>query len=116
MASLYPTIYPLTLELKQSKIFPYFLPGTIASLAAFATRIFTTVLAGILQNVPKKMPEAHSRTPGSSSISSLDAPDKADASFLIHTELDFQWMFQLPSFVLSPTLKLLGFAVEIFFE
>ena len=26
----------------------YFLPGTIASLAAFATRIFTTVLAGIL--------------------------------------------------------------------
>ena len=49
MASLYPAIYLITLELKQSKIFPYFFfPGTIASLAAFATRIFTTVLAGIL--------------------------------------------------------------------
>jgi hypothetical protein len=41
MASLYPAIYLTTLELKQSKILPYFLPGTIASLAAFATRILT---------------------------------------------------------------------------
>ena len=53
MASLYPAIYLLTLELKQSKaISSYFLPGTIASLAAFATRIFTTVLAGILSGSP----------------------------------------------------------------
>jgi hypothetical protein len=44
-----PAIYLLTLELKQSKaISSYFLPRTIASLAALATRIFTTVLAGIL--------------------------------------------------------------------
>jgi len=43
-----PAIYLLTLELKQSKAIPsHFLPGTIASLAAFATLILTTVLAGI---------------------------------------------------------------------
>jgi hypothetical protein len=39
-----PAIYLLTLELKQSKaISSYFLPRAIASLAAFVTRIFTTV-------------------------------------------------------------------------
>jgi hypothetical protein len=48
-----PAIYLLTLELKQSKaISSYFLPRTIASLAALATRIFTTVLAGILSGSP----------------------------------------------------------------
>ena|GEM_PF-4350971 len=87
----------------------------MGSYAALATLIFTTVLAGILQTVRKKLP-GHFSNPRQFMHFIFNAPNRVDVSFLIHTQLDFQWLFQLPSFVLSPTLKLLGFGLEIFFE
>ena len=41
---------------KNSTLVPYFLGGTIASSAAFAIRIFTTVFAGILIASPVEVP------------------------------------------------------------
>ena len=65
---------------------------------------------------PKKMPEVISRTSGIFRISSLDALRKVDVPSSIHAQLNFQWLCQLPSLVLSPALKLLGFGVEIFLQ
>ena len=62
------------------------------------------------------MPEVISRTSGIFRISSLDALRKVDVPSSIHAQLNFQWLFQLPSLVLSPALKLLGFGVEIFLQ
>jgi hypothetical protein len=47
-----PYFYPATLRLPPKNNSPHLLPGTIASLAAFTTRILTTVLAGILSGSP----------------------------------------------------------------